>query len=197
MALLRLFVSSDLAHETPFWICRHNQNERDHWNLIHTPDRQSFLFPLVSYSWFDLQVQVSCSKELERPCAHAAPWPNSRFRPYIYLHESIWIAYSEVKESSGSSASSPSRRIPLVINALTLHSACTVRPKWRPWCTSGSLIHLKKYVRITVDCWRNIHSRFLSWPQLERIVALPTPKDRSGWVVFIVWHSNRIKDRAC
>jgi len=51
-------------------------------------------------------------------------------------------AYWAVKDSSGWSASSPMRRRPFVRRDCTLHSTCTARPKWQPWCTRGSVAHL-------------------------------------------------------
>jgi hypothetical protein len=48
-----------------------------------------------------------------------------------------------VKSSSGASACSAIRRRPLVSKACTLHNACTVRQKWRPKCTRGSVWQLK------------------------------------------------------
>jgi hypothetical protein len=47
--------------------------------------------------------------------------------------------YSCVKVSSDRSESSPIRSIPLFRRALTEHSAWTVLPKCRPWCTRGSV----------------------------------------------------------
>jgi hypothetical protein len=51
-------------------------------------------------------------------------------------------AYCAVKFSSGSSASSPILRRPFLIKASTLQRAWIVLPKWRPWCTSGSVTRL-------------------------------------------------------
>jgi hypothetical protein len=59
----------------------------------------------------------------------------------------VWIVQntnSAVKDSSGSSASSPIRMIPLLRSASTLHMAWIVLPKWRPWWTRGSVTLLQK-----------------------------------------------------
>jgi hypothetical protein len=61
------------------------------------------------------------------------------------------MTYSGVNEASGSSARSASRRIPLVMRGYTLHNACTVRPKWRPWWTRGSLVHLQVEPEVSTE----------------------------------------------
>jgi len=59
--------------------------------------------------------------------------------------------YSTVNDSSGSPASSPIRKRPLVRSAWTLHKACTVRAKCRPWETRGSDKHLPKQMKCLIS----------------------------------------------
>jgi hypothetical protein len=53
------------------------------------------------------------------------------------------VTHSAVKLSSGVSASSTIRSKPFVSKACTLVMAWTVQPKWRPWWTKGSEMHLE------------------------------------------------------
>ena len=55
-----------------------------------------------------------------------------------------WRDYSALKDSSGWSASSPNHKMPLFISVRMLQNTWTVRPKWRPWCTRGSVTLLWK-----------------------------------------------------
>lgn len=88
------------------------------------------------------------------------------------------ITYSSVNESSDASASSMILRNPLWSNELTLHRACTVRPKCLPWCTSGSVPQLSLTSEYPLHTSDLIITRtsFFSVPsaRLQAVSGLPT-----------------------
>lgn len=75
-------------------------------------------------------------------------WNTLNSRRCLLLRSEQWerdyenTTYSVLKDSSGSSTRSPVRMRPFMIIEWTLHKACIVRPKCRPWWIRGSEIHL-------------------------------------------------------
>lgn len=141
IADFKLFVSSALAPAEPFWIYQELILLCVIWIVVN--ERTSSATCMTSSSEPDIRRSSSpgiiWSKIVKTRC--------SRRSLNSYEWKDIMInfndTYSCVKDSSGSSASSPMRRMPLFNNALTVHNACTVRPKCLPWCTRGSVPHLK------------------------------------------------------
>lgn len=111
--------------------------------------------------------------------------------------------YSVLKDSSGSSARSPMRRRPFVMMEFTLHNACTVRPKCRPWWTSGSEMHLWVNIRVIGTRANDADQRFFSRPQFKGIVSEPPAEDCRCWWGYRRgrhgrgWDSEGGKSRSC
>jgi hypothetical protein len=83
----------------------------------------------------------------------------------------------------------------LVSSMWIRHKACTVRPKWRPWWTRGSVMELNSCQH------RHIHShhdlRSLSWPQVKRTLmkgdrlrSLPNRASQTDFPVTGSTHSD-------
>jgi hypothetical protein len=72
------------------------------------------------------------------------------------------VTNSAVNDSSGLSASSTSRRIPFVRRVWTRHSAWVVRPKWRPWWTSGSVSALGRGLVYRSNMYTIVHELTVS-----------------------------------
>ena len=164
---LILFVSSDRALETPFW-----SFEQKFWishityvSIMRTIPAISSISPSSPFRRHPSRPGTICNSDSKTWCTRLSLLNN--YTRGVKDLEGGNRAYSYVKDSSGSPASSPMRNTPVLRMARTLHNACTVRPKWRPWWTRGSVTHLVR-VLLAKKGFQNFENlRLLFGPKLK------------------------------
>lgn len=142
IADFKLFVSSDLALEAPFWIWKYIKQISPiiaaKLTMVAMPWTSSSDAAFMSLSsrpgiLFNNARKTLCSR---RSLGNLF----GRWVGFKSDRGMIWMTYWA--ESSSSGLSEAILIIPLFIKEGTLQSACIDRPKCRPWCTRGSVEHL-------------------------------------------------------